>query len=833
MPTGKLALFSTVVTAIRLPTADENAIVTKQVTVAVYPYGSVDEGGGLVGTPTAIDLYDDEDGAVAGDNPFTTDAYGTVFFYADASFYGVRYHAQITASGVTTRRLVVPASPVLGGEPHVSVLDYGAEGDGATDDTAAFQAALNRAAGGYLYIPKPASPYKYLVNILDIPSGTKVFIQSGTILESCSVTDYGSIFRMFNKTDILIGGYGAILQMHASDYTAGPTHGRCLYIKHSKRIRVEGITCRFAVFDGFYIGSSGGDYDTWSEDIVLRHCTGDTNGRTGFAIITGKRVTLEECVGSNNVQSVVDTVTQPGSGIHIEPDHPDEFAQGIRILNCRTYGNEGRGVSVGLGALCDTDVTHPNNYGPVNVLVEGQYSYEDLGGFGVAPIDCHANALHGIIEARNCVWEKNDYDGGYIQNKDVNGPLVVVRNCLCLNGNELSHVLERVGGLEIVRETGQTGALKIGGVVIEGLRVQDTRDTPKMLRGVHVQDISGEPLWVEVDCVMRVAGPVPGVPGDPTHTVEAVGHSLTVDTPIQFTGTGGGVAAATTYYVVTVVDADNFQFGDTRRGSVFLITAVGADEANQFQPFSDGFCKDVILKDPVEFLGIPSGGEVHWYTSGELLDAHGVLVLPMLNTDHYSVGVEDVKSIWHNGDCNDDKTCYLAKCPPDAAMVGFQVRANYHLTIQPDATDSIAGWGEVGMGIVAWSVGATVFLKKTDWDTWTVVHMTGEWEPEAIQLDDANQVLVGSSCERRFNTSQYSGAHEVTLPATNPYDGEIWIYNDSIYPVTVKCTSPDTIYPNNAYTQAVSSVQGSFIRLRPKASNRWNVHVQVGTWVWS
>lgn len=35
----------------------------------------------------------------------------------------------------------------------ISIRDYGAVGDGTTDDTAAIQAAMTAAAGGALYIP--------------------------------------------------------------------------------------------------------------------------------------------------------------------------------------------------------------------------------------------------------------------------------------------------------------------------------------------------------------------------------------------------------------------------------------------------------------------------------------------------------------------------------------------------------------------------------------------------------------------------------------------------------------------------------------------------------
>jgi Pectate lyase superfamily protein len=215
---------------------------------------------GAVGTPCSplATIYTDATLAVAAPNPFETDGIGNYHFYAPAG----RYEVQISGPGitgtVTNPDVILPAdtssagsgndisafSLTLGGNlsvggnasvngtltaanfnpenfnpssltvagnetvqgprPRIDVTAYGAKGDGATDDTAAIQAAINAACAlsnrPTVFFP----PGSYLVSQTQSPSTSPIFSTCTALHLEGSSGGGGAQFISAPETQIVV-----------------------------------------------------------------------------------------------------------------------------------------------------------------------------------------------------------------------------------------------------------------------------------------------------------------------------------------------------------------------------------------------------------------------------------------------------------------------------------------------------------------------------------------------------------------------------------------------------------------------------------------------------
>ena len=158
------------------------------------------------GTTTPQTTYTDSSGTVANPNPIVLDSAGRIsqeiwlnsaytykFVLKTPASVPIWTKDNIPGYGSSADIAFVPAGTGATSRTvqdklrdTVSVKDFGAVGDGVTDDTVAIQAAINE--GGVITVP----PGTYNVTALSIPSNVKVIGYGATIV-GCLVTIEGSI----------------------------------------------------------------------------------------------------------------------------------------------------------------------------------------------------------------------------------------------------------------------------------------------------------------------------------------------------------------------------------------------------------------------------------------------------------------------------------------------------------------------------------------------------------------------------------------------------------------------------------------------------------------
>ena len=223
----------------------------------------------------------------------------------------------------------------------ISVKNYGAVGDGVTDDTAAIRAAI--ADSNSLYFP------------------------SGTYMVDPDVGS-GEIFYIENQDSFFISGYGATIKNVAG---AGLYGAETFQFRNCDNVTVEGLTidCNKQNQTGGYnaIGIYGGENITirdcillnakqdgiyvrsdnvtvqgnYPNNVLIDNVYIDNANRNGISVIGCQSITITNSTLINTGGEA------PGAGIDFEPNSVDIY--GIKnaiVSNCIFENNDGSGVVV-------------------------------------------------------------------------------------------------------------------------------------------------------------------------------------------------------------------------------------------------------------------------------------------------------------------------------------------------------------------------------------------------------------------------------------------------------------------------------------------------------
>lgn len=344
--------------------------------------------------------------------------------------------------------------------PQVSLTTFPRDNN-KTDQTAWIQNALDQASKKHevLHIPRAAKPYS--VRPLQIPSHTRLVLESGVVLQTAAgYTEFQRLINLVDVQDVEITGYGATLRMNKDEYKNGE-YRHCVYISGSTGVDVRGITCLEPGGDGFYV--SGSDKKRFSENVTLEGVSADGSTRNGLTIISAKNMIVRH---SRFLRSAG---VKPDSGIDLEPESPSDHLDDVLLEDNVTEQNAGQGIRVAVSKL--TLHSHP-----VQVLISGHRD-RDSGGSGLFATNetKGLRGASGTITIEHFSSESPRLYGILFSFWNSTGPRAFVTDAQILNANQ-SHSTDDNAAIGITRGGGGSGYL--GNIEFVHTSVRDIEKTP-------------------------------------------------------------------------------------------------------------------------------------------------------------------------------------------------------------------------------------------------------------------------------------------------------------------------------------------------------------------
>jgi len=295
----------------------------------------------------------------------------------------------------------------------VNVVDFGATGDGSTDDTDAIQAALT--TGNDVFIPN--GTYKVAIALSDClkpVSNQKIVLEENATLSAIdSSNTLNAIFFLQDVNHVTIQG-GKLVGDRAGHTGSGQeAHG--FWLEDSDYVTIRDCHISDCWGDGIYTGNNPGHE---SEYLTIDNVVCDNNRRQGLSITTGRHIVV------TNSYFINTNGAAPSAGIDLENNSGTDVRD-ITIQGCVLKGNDGHGIASGPNGtknfrIIGCDIAENGLSGVSvnkvvdNVVINGNTIYDNaahgviLRGGGTSPYE-----MKGFIVSNNNI-KSNDNHGIYI-----------------------------------------------------------------------------------------------------------------------------------------------------------------------------------------------------------------------------------------------------------------------------------------------------------------------------------------------------------------------------------------------------------------------------------
>jgi hypothetical protein len=254
--------------------------------------------------------------------------------------------SQHSSNNVASTYSISREEPIVSGGNTKNIEDFGAVGDGKTDNSTVIQSIINilsRSGGGTINVPTGTFICGNVVtygNISFQGIGNKSVIKQITGSNYCISINPGkggSSDPHDNATEISFANINFISTVVQDGFSE---HCYLLNLNAVSNVIID--KCIFQGFrgDGIYLGSSNiPGIERHNNDIKINSCLFDglcNNNRNGISVIDGRNITIDNCIFSNCTQE-----NMPGA-IDIEPDkNLFSVVKNIRISNCKFDNNNG------------------------------------------------------------------------------------------------------------------------------------------------------------------------------------------------------------------------------------------------------------------------------------------------------------------------------------------------------------------------------------------------------------------------------------------------------------------------------------------------------------
>ena len=235
--------------------------------------------------------------------------------------------------------------------PYTNAKQYGAKGDGITNDTAEINTAIQATpAGGVCLIP--AGVYMIDADYGSDGGGgtgslymkTGVTLQlDGTLKAITNAKDSYAIIRALGQENWAIVGTGTIQGDRDTHTGVTGEFGMGVSIGGGENILISGITIKNCWGDGIYVGLNEATPDTEVANLRVVGIALDNNRRNGTSVVAATQVTFTGCIITRT------NGTSPEAGIDLEPNGANTVSD-ITVTGNTFKDNARSGVVVATGS---------------------------------------------------------------------------------------------------------------------------------------------------------------------------------------------------------------------------------------------------------------------------------------------------------------------------------------------------------------------------------------------------------------------------------------------------------------------------------------------------